>query len=69
MQKYYGLIAQGEALPKFQGMGLSHNVQQSTIFSQRQKSAAEIGVSIFRQEPTHASRGFVGTRSSFLGRR
>ncbi|NEX87932.1 ash family protein [Aeromonas rivipollensis] len=68
MKEQYGLTAQGEALPKFQGVGLSHNVQQSTILLATAKSAAEIGVSIFRQEPTHALAWFfVGTRSPFLG--
>ena len=47
---------------------LSHNVQQGTILHATAKSVAEIGVSIFRLEPTHALAWFfVGTRSPFLG--
>jgi hypothetical protein len=68
MQKHYGLIAQGEALPKFQGVGLSHNFQQGTILHATAKSVAEIGVSEINMEPTHALAWFfVGARSSFLG--
>jgi hypothetical protein len=47
---------------------LSHSVQQSTILHAAAKSVAEIGVSIFRKEPTHALAWFfVGARSPFLG--
>ncbi|HHQ4579418.1 ash family protein [Aeromonas sp. 25-248] len=68
MKEQYGLTAQGEALPKFQGVGLSHNVQRSTIRPAAAKSVAEIGVSKISTEPTHALAWFfVGTRSSFLG--
>ncbi|UCP13788.1 ash family protein [Aeromonas media] len=68
MKEQYGLTAQGEALPKFQGVGLSHNVQRSTIPLAAAKSVAEIGVSKISTEPTHALAWFfVGTRSSFLG--
>lgn len=68
MKEQYGLTAQGEALPKFQGVGLSHNVQRSTILLAAAKSVAEIGVSKISTEPTHALAWFfVGTRSSFLG--
>lgn len=68
MKEQYGLTAQGEALPKFQGVGLSHNVQQSTIPLAAAKSAAEIGVSKSVLEPTHALAWFfVGARPSFLG--
>lgn len=68
MKEQYGLTAQGEALPKFQGMGLSHNVQRSTIPLAAAKSVAEIGVSESVLEPTHALAWFfVGTRSPFLG--
>ncbi len=68
MKEQYGLTAQGEALPKFQGVGLSHKVQQSTIPLAAAKSVAEIGVSKISTEPTHALAWFfVGTRSSFLG--
>ncbi|MBL0572656.1 ash family protein [Aeromonas hydrophila] len=68
MKEQYGLTAQGEALPKFQGVGLSHNVQRSTIPLAAAKSTAEIGVSKLKLEPTHAPIAwfFVGTRSSFL---
>ncbi|MEL3925766.1 antA/AntB antirepressor family protein [Aeromonas enteropelogenes] len=46
---------------------LSLNVQQSTIHLAAAKSAAEIGVSILRKEPTHALAWFfVGARPSFL---
>ncbi|WP_323939212.1 ash family protein [Aeromonas hydrophila] len=63
-----GLTAQGEALPKFQRVGLSHNVQRSTIPLAAAKSAAEIGVSESVLEPTHALAWFfVGARPSFLG--
>ncbi|NLR34460.1 ash family protein [Aeromonas hydrophila] len=68
MKEQYGLTAQGEALPKFQGVGLSHNVQRSTIPLAAAKSVAEIGVSESVLEPTHALAWFfVGTRSPFLG--
>ncbi|MNU65766.1 Ash protein family protein [compost metagenome] len=68
MKEQYGLTAQGEALPKFQGVGLSHNVQRSTIPLVAAKSVAEIGVSESVLEPTHALAWFfVGTRSPFLG--
>lgn len=68
MKEQYGLTAQGQALPKFQGVGLSHNVQRSTIPLAAAKSVAEIGVSKISTEPTHALAWFfVGTRSSFLG--
>lgn len=68
MKEQYGLTAQGQALPKFQGVGLSHKVQQSTIPLAAAKSVAEIGVSKISTEPTHALAWFfVGTRSSFLG--
>ncbi|MDX7806557.1 ash family protein [Aeromonas caviae] len=68
MKEQYGLTAQGEASPKFQGVGLSHNVQRSTIPLAAAKSVAEIGVSESVLEPTHALAWFfVGTRSPFLG--
>jgi hypothetical protein len=68
MKEQYGLTAQGEALPKFQGVSLSCNVQRSTIRPAAAKSVAEIGVSKSVLEPTHALAWFfVGTRSSFLG--
>lgn len=68
MKEQYGLTAQGEALPKFHGVGLSHNVQRSTIPLAAAKSVAEIGVSESVLEPTHALAWFfVGTRSPFLG--
>jgi len=68
MQKYYGLTAQGEALPKFQGMGLSHNVQQSTIPLAAAKSAAGRRNPDETIAPTHAPAWFfVGARPPFLG--
>lgn len=61
------LTAQGEALPKCQGVSLSCNVQRSTIRPAAAKSVAEIGVSKTSTEPIHALAWFfVGTRSSFL---
>ncbi|MGY3857704.1 ash family protein [Aeromonas intestinalis] len=68
MKEQYGLTAQGEALPQIQGVGLSHNLQRSTIPLAAAKSVAEIGVSKLKLEPTHAPIAwfFVGTRSSFL---
>ena len=63
-----GLIAQGEALPKFKQAGLSDSVRQGTIRPATAKSVAEIGVSKLKLEPTHALAWFfVGTRSPFLG--
>ncbi|KHA54537.1 regulatory protein [Aeromonas hydrophila] len=47
---------------------LSHNPQRSTIRPAAAKSAAGIGVSIIRKEPTHALAWFfVGTQPSSLG--
>lgn len=69
MKEQYGLTAHGEALPKFQGVGLSHNVQRSTIRLAAAKSVAEIGVSkVPRSRPTLFLRGFLSALDPlFLG--
>ena len=54
-------------LPNF-AIGLYEDVRDGTMLPATAKSVAEIGVSIFRLEPTHALAWFfVGTRSPFLG--
>ncbi|WP_349919784.1 ash family protein [Aeromonas veronii] len=68
MKEQYGLTAQGEALSKFQRVGLSHNVQRSTIPLAAAKSAAGRRNPDETIAPTHALAWFfVGARPPFLG--
>jgi len=61
------LTAQGEALPKCQGVSLSCNVQRSTIHLAVAKSTAGRENPRLSLVPTHAPAWFfVGARSSFL---